>query len=208
MNTSKVAAWLDTKCAGFDYEGLRLLHQFAVDTDSALLGFLGFFNILAEKGIAFFLIGLILLMFPRTRIKGYSLYAAVGTASCITLTLKPLIGRLRPFMHSASDYAAWYRFMGSPLEEGFAFPSGHTTVMMAGMTALAINFKGRWRGLLFLPVILTGLYRCYTIVHYPSDILGGIIVGTLGTFIGHTLANRSYPYLSVAAGSLRRRFSS
>jgi len=195
MKTTAVASWMDSALAHFDYQGLEWMHQLATNTDSSLVAGLGLFNVLAEKGIAFFLLGFVLLLIPSKRIVGFRIYGAVGTASSITLMLKPLIGRLRPFMNTASDFASWHRYIGAPLEESFAFPSGHTTVMMAGMTALFLSTTNRWRGFLFLPVIFTGLYRCYTMVHYPSDILGGIIVGALGAVIGYWGVNQAQKIL-------------
>jgi undecaprenyl-diphosphatase len=76
---------------------------------------------------------------------------------CIALPIEPLVGRL-----------------SSP-----SFPSAHAA-NMASLMALA-GTVGGWRvalGLLWLP-LLVGLSRVYVGVHYPSDVLGGWLLGGL-----------------------------
>lgn len=88
------------------------------------------------------------------------------------LFLKNVVGRLRPFM-SLPDARL---LIEKPTS--FSFPSGHTTSSFAAAAVLAGNFK-RYRIPVFGLAGLIAFSRMYLLVHYPSDILGGIILGII-----------------------------
>ena len=69
-----------------------------------------------------------------------------------------------------------------------SFPSGHTTAAFSTMTALFLmgNKKYSWTAFIF--AFLMGLARIYLVVHYPSDVLGGIIVGVVAGCLGALIA--------------------
>lgn len=60
----------------------------------------------------------------------------------------------------------------------FSFPSTHTMSIFGISVFLSIYYP-RWTGLLAALSILIGLSRIYIGVHYPLDVLGGAIIGTL-----------------------------
>ena len=63
-----------------------------------------------------------------------------------------------------------------------SFPSLHT----ATITVLAISFfsiKRKYRQLMIVPIFWTGFARVYTGVHFPGDILGGIIIGIVSVLV-------------------------
>jgi undecaprenyl-diphosphatase len=67
-------------------------------------------------------------------------------------------------------------------ESGNSFPSGHTAFLFA--IALIIYFwKPKWGWFFFISGLLVGLARIYVGVHWPFDILGGIVIGLLSGFI-------------------------
>ena len=61
---------------------------------------------------------------------------------------------------------------------GWGFPSGHaqTTTALFGYLALWLRPR-RWAAALWLGPPLVSLSRLYLGVHYPQDVLGGILVG-------------------------------
>ncbi len=104
-------------------------------------------------------------------------FFAVVTTGIVAFVLKSFFGVDRPFK----------ALLLEPLVEAgsYAFPSAHTAVAFA----LLIPF---WRiskilGILwFVFAVLTGVARVYELVHYPSDIVGGLVLGgVIGAVFSH-----------------------
>jgi len=84
--------------------------------------------------------------------------------------LKPLFARPRP-PYSLADV----RLLVSTTTSG-SFPSSHASVHLAGATLLQLRHqKLGW--VLFPIAFLVSYSRVYVGVHYPSDILGGAVLG-------------------------------
>lgn len=58
----------------------------------------------------------------------------------------------------------------------WSFPSGHSAFFFAMATAIYLQNK-KWGAWFFLSAILMNISRIIAGVHYPSDILGGMIIG-------------------------------
>ena len=95
-------------------------------------------------------------------------------AWCISQVLKLLIHTPRPFVE--------FQNVSSLIPEtGFAFPSGHATFYMA--LAFAIFFSHKKAGYIFMFfALLIGIARIVAGVHFPIDILGGFVLGTLTAY--------------------------
>lgn len=71
-----------------------------------------------------------------------------------------------------------------PRPSDYSFPSGHTAASFAAVAALFFaGQKKLWKPALVLAVLIA-FSRLYLYVHYPTDILGGIVVGVLCGYIG------------------------
>lgn len=69
-----------------------------------------------------------------------------------------------------------------------AFPSGHTTIMAT--VASAYYFcKSKFTLLFILLMLWVGLSRIFVGVHYPLDILGGILTGFISVALAWPLKN-------------------
>lgn len=67
-------------------------------------------------------------------------------------------------------------------EQAASFPSRHTTIM-AAIAFVYLHYKSKWAPLFLFLTFWVGISRIYVGVHYPLDILGGLTVGLLATFI-------------------------
>lgn len=95
--------------------------------------------------------------------------------SCARI-LKPLIERLRP-CQSLGIYE-WFRDTGL-CSQTFSFPSCHATNHSAIAVFMATFLSSRWTNFLCAWVIGVCIAQVYVGVHYPSDVLGGIVLGTV-----------------------------
>ena len=67
---------------------------------------------------------------------------------------------------------------------------------MAGVTALVLTGKkpARWWAYLFVAAM--GVARNYLMAHYPSDVLGGMIVGLIAAAIAYAITLLIYRIVS------------
>lgn len=78
-------------------------------------------------------------------------------------------------------------FDGTPYQQALSYPSGHVTFVMALTVALGAILAGsrwRWPVVVFLSLltVLTAWSRLLLGVHYPMDVVGGILGGLSGAF--------------------------
>jgi hypothetical protein len=67
--------------------------------------------------------------------------------------------------------------------DGNGFPSGHTQGAMVVWSYLAVRFQKTWLwGLAGILIVLIPLSRLYLGVHFPSDLVGGYVIGGLLLF--------------------------
>ena len=180
-----IANWLNTAFAEFDYAILECYHLLAEHAGVILTPFLKLISLFGEKGLLGIVVGLICLLFRKTRKTGVCVLGAVVVGAIITnLTVKDLVARPRPFQSEILDFAAWWQYIGAPSVGEFSFPSGHTTSAVASMTALCF-LQRKWK--VMVPAIsfavLTGISRNYLMVHYPTDVIAGAVVGLCSALI-------------------------
>ena len=193
---TSVASWLNSTFESFDNVILSLLHNLALSAGDTFTPLFKGISLLAEIGILCIIIAIVFMMFRKTRKLGICMFGAIACGAIITnFVLKDLIVRPRPFIANET-YKLWWEAAGAVLEDGFSFPSGHATATMAAITAvfLCCNKKYSWIGFIF--VILMGISRNYLMVHYPSDILGGVISGLIGAVIAYYITKLIYYILS------------
>ena len=174
------AAWLNTVFAGMDEAVARF--AFSLHTGAAGGFFDWFFpavTLLGKAGIFFILCGLVALAFRRSRKMGFTILAALLLGLLFTnLALKNAIARPRPYADELSIFFTWWKEIGSGAErEIYSFPSGHATASFAAATAVFWCGNKRYSWTAYLLAVLVGFSRIYLMVHYASDILGGMLVG-------------------------------
>lgn len=149
-----------------DVPFLQFVHHYANPTLDALMVF-----ITRLGGTAYMipLTAIILFVLIRSKYRSGAWFfaLAVGGACVLNILVKAGFHRARPTL--------WI----SPAPEyDYGFPSGHSMLTMAVVTALVLlTWRTRWRWPVFvcggLFVLAVGLSRAYLGVHFPSDVLAG-----------------------------------
>jgi undecaprenyl-diphosphatase len=106
----------------------------------------------------------------------HAVYEAAWTALLafsISTLLASLFGRIRPFLANVGVHA-----LVPPNLQAGSFPSSHTAIAIGVATALAFA-DTRVGVVAFIMAFLIAFGRVAAGMHYPSDVLGGAIVGVL-----------------------------
>lgn len=147
--------------------------------------FMIFITSLGNGGIIWIILALIIFFQKNKRDKreGLTLIFGLIIFSIIgLLILKPFIGRPRPY-----EVYDFNLLINKPM--GSSFPSGHTGSSFA--TAWGIFHFNKKEGIFALILAcLIGFSRMYLSVHYPTDVLAGIVVGILSSIGARTLVNK------------------
>lgn len=126
-----------------------------------------------DYGAIWISITLLLLVFKKTRKAGLCLACALLTMQLSgNAVLKKIIARPRPFSH----IPGYVPSIGEV--EGLSFPSGHTFSSFTAATVISLFFK-RFKIPAYTWASLIAFSRLYFFVHFPSDILGGVLFGLL-----------------------------
>lgn len=146
---------------------------------------LAFITSLGNAGIIWIVLAVVLLILPKTRKTGIIVAAALLMDLILcNLILKNLVARVRPY----DVNTAIAILIKKPLD--FSFPSGHTAASFAAMMALFLaKMKKAWIAALVLAVLIA-FSRLYFYVHYPTDVLGGAVVGILSGIIGYAIVEK------------------
>ena len=145
-------------------------------------------TLFGEGGIFWIAWAVILLIIPKTRKIGLSMLIALilGLLVC-NLTLKPLVARVRPYDLQEQDFGVYINLLINR-QSDFSFPSGHTIASFEAAVVLLKYSKKMGIPALIL-AILVSFSRLYLYVHYPSDVLVSVVLGTVFAFAGCALAN-------------------
>lgn len=141
---------------------------------------MAFITRLGDAGIIWIVLSIVLLLIPKTRKSGAVMVAAlvVDVLLC-NIVLKNLVARTRPY-----DVNTGVHLLVAKLHD-YSFPSGHTAASFASVTALYLaGEKKLWKFALVLACLIA-ISRLYLYVHYPTDVLGGILFGVISGYLGY-----------------------
>lgn len=134
-----------------------------------------------DKGIGWIILSVFLICIPKYRKAGITMALALIFCLLIgNLTLKPLIARPRPY-----SFFPEMTLLVAPLAD-FSFPSGHTFASFASATALFLHHKKAGICAYILAVIIA-FTRLYLYVHFPSDVIAGMLLGILSGWIAYKI---------------------
>ena len=191
MPINAPAMWLNETFAEFDQAVTLSVHKLHSIASAFFTPFFEGVSILGKGGIFLILVSLILMLYRPTRRFGTSMLIGLAIGFAFTnLVLKVLIARPRPYADPNSLFYRLWLTVNQHTESDKSFPSGHTTAAFACMTPVFILGKPREKILALLFAVLMGFSRVYLVVHYPSDVVAGMIVGIVSGSLAVLIAQK------------------
>lgn len=105
-----------------------------------------------------------------------SLFLLALLAAVVALSINAILNRAVP---RPRPFATLPAHLLVPAPHDSSFPSDHAAVTSVVSMVLLMGGEPAWGVLGIVGAALIGAARVVTGVHYPSDILGGILVGTI-----------------------------
>jgi membrane-associated phospholipid phosphatase len=109
---------------------------------------------------------------------------SIGVDGVATYSMKKIFRRPRPYFSYPDQVTAYSS------ESSLSFPSGHTSLAFATATALSLKYP-KWYVIVpgYLWAGSVGYSRMNLGMHYPSDVLGGAILGAGSAFVTYKVNN-------------------
>lgn len=132
-----------------------------------------FITTLGNAGVIWIVLSVGLLIPKKTRRVGaLALVSLVFSALIDNVILKNVVARTRP--HDVIEGLT--SLVGA--QKDYSFPSGHTGSAFAAAVVMFLGLPKKCGIPILVFACLMGLSRLYVGVHYPSDVLGGVLIGT------------------------------
>ncbi|MGN1408992.1 MAG: phosphatase PAP2 family protein [Eubacteriales bacterium] len=165
----------------FEVGILHSLHDFL--ECEFLDGFFSAITHLADGGIFWIILAVVLLFFKKTRRAGITMaFALILGLIFGNIIIKPLTARIRPYDFDTSIVLL------IPPEVEYSFPSGHTLASVEGAVSVWLYHKKAGTAAIIL-AFLIAFSRLYLMVHYPLDVIAGALLGVIFAFAASKLAD-------------------
>ncbi len=132
---------------------------------------------LGDKGIFWILIAILLCCFKKTRPLG--LMAGVALVMSVLINnaiIKNLVARPRPYLPETVGGQGLKLLIEE--QHDWSFPSGHSGASFAAAVVFLVKGPKKLGIPSIIMAFLIAFSRLYVGVHYPTDVLAGIITGT------------------------------
>lgn len=100
------------------------------------------------------------------------------------ILLKPLVARMRPYEYSEKVVL----LVGKAND--FSFPSGHTGSAFAIAVVVCLMLPRKYGIVALGMAVLMGYSRLYVGIHYPTDVLGGALLGVITSYLSYFVFRR------------------
>lgn len=128
---------------------------------------------LGDKGIFWILLAIVLLFFKKTRPLGIMAGIALVFSVLINnVIIKPNVGRIRPY-----EVVDGLKLLIERQDDA-SFPSGHSGASFAAAVVFLVKGPKKLGIPAIIMAALIAFSRLYVGVHYPTDVICGIITGT------------------------------
>ncbi|MBE7064909.1 MAG: phosphatase PAP2 family protein [Ruminococcaceae bacterium] len=148
---------------------------------------------LGDAGIIWIIIAVICLFFKKTRKTGICMGMALIMGLLFgNLLLKNAIARERPYTYEIASMTADKVKELISLPHDYSFPSGHTQASFAAATSVFMYNK-KYGTAAYVLAALIAFSRMYIYVHFPTDIIGGMLLGIIYGIVSFYLIKRFAP---------------
>ena len=127
---------------------------------------------LRELTYVFWFLMIVYFLLRKERKLALLITIGIVVGAVLTFPVKFLIDRARPY-----DQIASARVL-TPPEPDPSFPSGHTEMSFLAATVVS-RFHPEYSRYLYAFSFVVALSRIYVGVHFPADVLGGVIIGII-----------------------------
>lgn len=142
-----------------------------------------------DGGIFWIAISVILLFTRKYRKVGLGMAFALSMGLLVcNIILKPGVARIRPYDFQMEYFTKEIALIAGGMHD-FSFPSGHTIASFEACTVLMLGNRKFGIPATVL-AILVAFSRLYLYLHYPTDVIASILLGTAFGFLGYALAQK------------------
>ena len=142
-----------------------------------------------DGGIFWIAISVILLFTKKYRKIGLGMAFALSMGLLVcNIILKPGVARIRPYDFQMQYFSREIALIAGGMHD-FSFPSGHTIASFEACTVLMLGNRKFGIPATVL-AILVAFSRLYLYLHYPTDVIASVILGTAFGFLGYALAQK------------------
>ena len=136
--------------------------------------FFSFFTRLGNNGELWIALLVVLFIIPPFRRMALTAVASLlSTYLLVDFVIKPLVARVRPYV----TVEGLFSLVGP--EKSHSFPSGHSATAFAVGYVLFRMLPAKYGAPILILAALMAFSRLYVGVHYPTDVLAGVLIGVL-----------------------------
>ena len=165
---------------------LQILHWFGSIHNVVLNPIMYAFTCLGDAGILWILLALALLTILPKKYRRVGLTMAIALILSLIMcngVMKNLYHRTRPFVADPTLSQTELYGIFATIHD-WSFPAGHTSASFAAALAMFMWYKkeGIWT---IIVAVMISVSRLYLTVHYPTDVLASLILGSLYGIIAY-----------------------
>ena len=182
-----IRALLDNLAVSFD---LPILDWIAANLWCPLLDtVMPIITLFGDAGIFWIALPVLFMVTKKYRRTGSGMMLALmmGLLLC-NIWLKPTVARIRPYDFQMEYFSKEIQLLAGGMHD-FSFPSGHTIASFEAAVVIVLNNKKLGIPAMILAVLIA-FSRLYLYLHYPTDVIFSVILGSALAFLGNFLAQK------------------
>jgi len=105
-----------------------------------------------------------------------AIFSVILAWPILALIVGKLVNRVRPFSVTGIQELVFHR-------PDYSFPSDHAAALFAVAFSLWLSGYKVLSIIMFVIAIVVSFFRVATAIHYPTDVLGGAVIGILAAYL-------------------------